>query len=306
MKIGVIGLGSIAQEAYLPVYTSQFPEHEWFFVTRTEKKLFEIGKKYGLTEDHLFTDWKEIADVVDAVFIHTPTVTHREICEAFLRRNIPVLIDKPMTNSLEETKELAEISKETGTLLMTGFNRRFAPMVNRMKETADKNHLILQKNQVDKTDYPVRFRVYDAMIHPIDTALYLLGEPANIVDSSVVLHGDEFLRAWVSLETETASAYVSINNQSGTKRETFEVQSPKNTVILENLTDLTTYTADEKSQVVTNYWDSTLLKRGFSPMIKAFIDTVTKGAENPVPLETVIESHRICEEIIQAYEQDKN
>ncbi|SFC30171.1 virulence factor [Alkalibacterium subtropicum] len=302
MKIGVIGLGSIAKKAYLPVYTTQFPEHDWYFSTRTEEKLRDTGRTYGVPEERQFTDWQDLLDLVDAVFIHTPTDTHEEVCRAFLEKGIPVFVDKPLTEYSETTNELLDFADKQDMLLMTGFNRRFAPMVQEMKQMSDVNHLILQKNQVNKTDFDVRYRIYDLMIHPLDTALYLMDEPAEVIHAEVIVEGDQFKRASVLLKTTQATAYVAVNNESGTKLEKYEVQSQAETVVLENLTDKTTYTEKGEIHTKAGDWVPTLEKRGFIPMIKAFIEAVETGSQNPVSLESARLSHHICETIIQKYE----
>ncbi|MER2063705.1 MAG: Gfo/Idh/MocA family oxidoreductase, partial [Alkalibacterium sp.] len=210
---------------------------------------------------------------------------------------------KPLTEYFEETKRLIAYANEQDTLLMTGFNRRFAPMVKEIKQLSDKNHLILQKNQVDRTDFEVRYRIYDLMIHPLDTALYLLDEPAEILESDVIVEGDQFKRAWVLLKTSQTTAYVSVNNESGTKLEKYEVQNAAGTIVLENLTDKASYTEQGVTHTKAGDWETTLEKRGFVPMIESFIEAVKTRGENPVPLESALLSHEICEAIIKDFEK---
>lgn len=305
MKIGVVGLGSIAQKAYLPVYTTKFPEHEWYFSTRTEKTLKELGKKYGVPVDHQVTDWRDLLDVVDAVFIHTPTESHEEVCRAFLAHRIPTFVDKPLTEHGASTKALLDYAEKNKTMLMTGFNRRFAPMIQEMKQLSDKNHIISQKNQVDRSNFEVRYRIYDLMIHPLDTALYLLDEPAKVIESRVVIEKNNFVRAWVLLETSRTTAYVSINNESGTKLEKYEVQSKFGTVVLENLTDKTVHTEKGVTLSKAGDWVTTLEKRGFVPMITSFIQAVENNEKNPVSIQSALLSHEICEAISAEYERKR-
>lgn len=306
MKIGVIGLGSIAQKAYLPIYTTHFPEHEWYLSTRSEEKLKDMGSKYGVPAERLYTKWQELLEIVDAVFIHTPTGTHEEMCRAFLNKRIPVFVDKPLTEKSSDTKRLLNHAAKQETMLMTGFNRRFAPMIRDMKQMSGKNHIISQKNQIDRTDFDVRYRIYDLMIHPLDTALYLLDEPAKVIRSQVVSEDGHFSRAWVMLETPDSTAYVSINNESGTKLEKYEVQSRTGTVVLENLTDKAVLTEKGATLSKAGDWVTTLEKRGFVPMIKAFIEAVETKGNNPVPLSSALQSHEICEAIIRDYETRAN
>lgn len=306
MKFGVIGLGTIAQKAYLPIYTTEFPQHEWFFSTRNNEVLQETGIRYGVPETHLLTDWQELAERVDAVFVHTPTHTHGDIIRYFLTKGVAVFVDKPISDRLDETKELIALSKETAVQLTTGFNRRFAPMVQKMKEIEEINHLHLQKNQENRTDFAVRYRLYDMMIHPIDTALYLAGEPLRVVHSKVVANGEAFIQASVMLENDQTQVFVSINNQSGARKETFELQSPQKTVVLDNLTDWAEFEGTETILRRAGDWDTTLEKRGFHPLIKAFISSMEGKRDNPVSLESAFASHEVCESIIQTYEDQKS
>lgn len=306
MKIGVIGLGTIAQKAYLPLYTTHFAEHEWHFSTRSQEKLEELGRQYGLSPDQLHTSWKDLTEIVDAVCIHTPTHTHYEMVSYFLNHSIPVLIDKPLTEELDKTKELMKLAAEKQVPLMIGFNRRFAPKVKELADVKDANMLIVQKNQSDATDFPVRYRIFDMMIHPIDTAVFLLNDQhIDVVDSEVVEEGGQFKRAWVILKTKQMTAMVSINNESGAKRETLELQGASGTYTVEDLTDLSIYTKEGRLTQTAGDWTETLVKRGFEPMIQSFLEALKKDAAVPVSLDSALISHYICESICSKYEKEQ-
>ncbi|GAB2501639.1 Gfo/Idh/MocA family oxidoreductase [Alkalibacterium psychrotolerans] len=302
MKIGVIGLGTIAQKAYLPLYTTRFSQHEWHFRTRNQEKLKKIGDKYGVNAEQLHTDWETLLEKVDAVCIHTPTETHDSIIRSFIQRSIPVLIDKPLTASYAQTKELIDLAKKNNTPVMLGFNRRFAPMIQKLSEIPDKNQLIVQKNQIDKTDFSVRFRIYDMMIHSIDTAVFLMNDTnTTVLNSEVIEVNGAFKRASVILKSSHQTAYVSINNEAGAKRETVELQSPAGTYTVENLSQMTTYSAEGSLTKTAGDWTETLEVRGFLPLIQSFVTMIEEGTELPVSYESVLLSHQICEEIISKH-----
>lgn len=306
MKIGVIGLGTIAQKAYLPLYTTHFNEHEWHFSTRNKSTLNKLGNKYGLSSKQLHTNWEELLEIVDAVCLHTPTDTHYAILRPFIEKGIPVLVDKPLTEYYEQTKELFDLADENNTPLMLGFNRRFAPMIQKLSDLPDKNLLLVQKNQQNKTDFSVRYRIYDMMIHSIDTALYLMNdETASILYSEVVEEGGAFKRASVMLKANEQTAFVSINNEAGAKKETVEMQSIEGTYRVENLSKMTKYTNEGALTKVAGDWTETLEVRGFLPMIEAFIAMLEKKANLPVSAESALLSHKICEAIISHYEKGK-
>ncbi|WP_028274477.1 Gfo/Idh/MocA family protein [Atopococcus tabaci] len=298
MKVGVIGLGNIAQKAYLPVMMTQHADIDWHLCTRNEEKLNEIAKQYRVKEIH--TDLDElIQSGVDAVFIHTPTASHGSIIRKMLENDIHVYVDKPVSEDLKETRDLLALANERGKLLTVGFNRRFAPMIQELKEIPDKNTILFQKNQINQVDQPTRFRIYDMFIHPLDTALHMVDGDVRLVESRIIGTKDRLERAWVELETDDATIRVSVNSRAGAKEETMEVQSLTETVRVENLTEWTRYTGDKREQKTFSDWENTLTKRGFAPIIQAFLEAVRTGSDNPVSAKSAWLSHRICEEMLR-------
>lgn len=84
-------------------------------------KEFEAGHAYG--SYHELLDHAE----VDAVYIATPNVSHFSNAIQALERRIPVLCEKPLTNSLQETEELIRFAQKQETFLMEGLWSVFLP-----------------------------------------------------------------------------------------------------------------------------------------------------------------------------------
>ena len=74
---------------------------------------------------------------VDAVSICTPTVTHYKLASTVLRARKHVLVEKPMTNSVEEAMSLIKQARDYGVYLSVGFVERFNPAVQGAKKTVD-------------------------------------------------------------------------------------------------------------------------------------------------------------------------
>ena len=205
-------------------------------------------------------------------------------------------MDKPISDDLEETKELIELADAKGLLLTAGFNRRFAPMVERLKEIPDKKMILIQKDRVKNVE-PVRFAVYDLFIHIADAALYLLDDEVVSVQSHLVENEGELKRLWLMLETKSTTCFVSMNYEAGANQEVMEIQSPDGIVRVMNLTDMTIVQKNGKQQVAFGDWEGTLRKRGFAPLIAAFVAGV-KEKTNPVSTESSYLSHSLCEKIL--------
>lgn len=304
MKIGIIGLGNIAQKAYLPVLLTEYPEVEWHLCTRNETNLTRIGKQYRL--EHLHSSLDSLLEVgLDAAFVHTPTFTHGEVIHALLANGVDVYVDKPVSESLEETKGLYALAEKRGKLLVAGFNRRFAPMIEQAKNIKEKNMLIVQKNRVNSTDRQAQFMLYDLFIHPLDTALYLLDGEIESMTSQIIEKDGKLERAWAMLETKETSCFVSMNCLAGANEESVEIHSPEGITKIKNLTHMEIVKNNKEEVHGFDDWKQTLTKRGFQPIIHQFIEAVDHGGENPVSAQSSILSHEICQRMLDNHQNNQ-
>ncbi|MDJ0801949.1 MAG: Gfo/Idh/MocA family oxidoreductase [Desulfobacterales bacterium] len=122
---------------------------------------------------------------VDAVSIVVPTPLHFAIAGDCLRNGIDVLIEKPMTTTLVEARELIDIAEGEGLILQVGHLERFNPAVVAVRERIHKPMFIeshrLSLFQGRSTDVSV---VLDLMIHDIDIILNFVGAPVKAIHAS--------------------------------------------------------------------------------------------------------------------------
>lgn len=270
-KIGVIGLGNIAQKAYLPVMATLQDQYEWHLTTRNEAKGEMLEQKYGFKHFHQTLD-ELIAEKPLAVFVHTPTKTHYEIIKRLLNSKINVYVDKPISENLAEVKELYTLATKNNLLLTCGFNRRFAPFDQELKQISDKRTIVSEKIREDALQ-PVGYAIFDLMIHSVDTAVYLMDEPIETFNNFLVTRDG-------NLEQTT-------------------VQGLKTRQVVTNLNLLQTYQTGGVTQASRPDWENTLVTRGFDPIIRAFLEAVDNGGENPVSPESAILSHKLCYDLVK-------
>lgn len=296
LRIGIVGLGGISQKAYLP-YMRQLSGVDWHLFTRNQAVLEEVASLFGSVTTY---DGLEVlaAAELDGVFIHTATVAHAETAQLFLKKGIPVYMDKPLTESYDQTKALYDLAAEKETFLMAGFNRRFAPKVLKMAELADKRRILVEKNDVNRPG-DLTFKLFDFFIHPLDTALFLANDKVLRGHFSYKLENELLSQISVTLETETSSIVASMNLQSGSRREIMEVQTPSATYNLKNLDELTICQGTDETKDGFGSWDTTLYKRGFETIIDSFLEAIKTGV-NPVSPESSLLSHWICQQINQS------
>lgn len=128
---------------------------------------------------------------VDAVTICTPTVTHMQIATQALLAGKHALVEKPMTNTVSEARELLSLAKRQGLRLMPGHIERFNPTVDYLKSLVDNGKLgtvtLLLARRVGR--WPERIGdvgvVRDTAIHDIDLARYIFRDEVNSVHARI-------------------------------------------------------------------------------------------------------------------------
>jgi predicted dehydrogenase len=125
IRIGVVGVGSIAQTAHVPLLT-RMPDFDLIGICDSQKaSVASISQKYGIPV--VSSDYEAFVrrDDLDAIVISTPTDTHHPIGMAALHSGKHVIIEKPMTRTSREAIELAKLAAKKDRTLMVGMNHRF-------------------------------------------------------------------------------------------------------------------------------------------------------------------------------------
>lgn len=117
-RIGIIGLGDIAQKVYLPLLSQHDDVEIVGILSRSLSTVERIQERYRIPSGT--TQLQELLDLqLDAVFVHSPTETHYEIVRACLLKGIPVYVDKPLSYEWEQSLELTSLAESKGLLLLS-------------------------------------------------------------------------------------------------------------------------------------------------------------------------------------------
>ena len=159
-----------------------------------KKRAEEVAKKYNTS---YFEDYHDILDKVDAVSIVVPTSLHHTVARDFIEKGIHVLIEKPMTKTLEEADELIRLANEKDVILQVGHIERFNSAVRAIEPFLKKPKFIecqrlgsiKKKNRIQDVGV-----VLDMMIHDIDIILGLVNSKVKDIEavgfSTVSAHED--------------------------------------------------------------------------------------------------------------------
>lgn len=300
MRVGIVGIGDIAKKAYLPILSNL---NDVLIVpcTRNSETLNNVMKQYHLSEGYSSLD-DLIKSGVDAIYVTSKTEAHYVMAKQILEAGIPCHLDKPISMNLSETEELVRIAKEKNTLFMTGFNRRFVPIVQEVMKHGKPDLVVYQKNRDLYPDNIRRFIVED-FVHVVDTTRFLLQD--EIID--VRVHGKKqdgkLVHVVVQFITHSNQGLLIMNYLNGVTEEVIEVMHPQRKSIIRNLSSLETYEKGVFTKKSESDWTPTLTKRGFENLRNAFLDAVKNKTSSPVSGEDALITHKLCERIVELLEK---
>ncbi|MFJ9836119.1 Gfo/Idh/MocA family protein [Streptomyces sp. NPDC101169] len=295
MKVGCIGLGDIAQKAYLPVLGTR-PGVELHLQTRTAATLTRVADSLHLPDAQRHTTLDSLlAAGLDAAFVHAPTAVHPDIVTRLLEAGVPTYVDKPLAYELADSERLVELAERRNVSLAVGFNRRHAPAYAQCLDHP-RELILMQKNRIGLPEEP-RSLILDDFIHVVDTLRFLV--PGVVDDVTVRARVENGLLHHVVLQLagDGFTALGVMNRLSGSAEEILEVsgQDTKRQVL--NLAEVT----DHKGQPTVRRrgdWVPVARQRGIEQAVLAFLDAV--GARKVLSARDALATHELCERVVRA------
>ncbi|WNF23922.1 Gfo/Idh/MocA family oxidoreductase [Mesobacillus jeotgali] len=299
LKIGVIGLGDIAQKAYLPIFAEK-GDIEFHLFTRDFARLKNLGAKYRFSHLHLSLD-ELIESGIKGAFVHSATESHYDIVKQLLLSGIHVYVDKPIAYEYEKARELTELAEEKGLILMTGFNRRYAPAYKQLAELKEPNMVIMQKNRKSLPG-EIRHFILDDFIHVVDTLRFLFPYQIKRVNVTGKKNGAFLHHVVIQLQAEEGIAIGIMNRDSGVVEERVEVFQPNEKRTALNVSELLLQENKSETKLGGSDWEPTLHKRGFEQIVFDFIQAVSNDKEPLITAKDSLETQKICEGIVKELE----
>ncbi|WP_297696019.1 Gfo/Idh/MocA family oxidoreductase [uncultured Eudoraea sp.] len=183
LKVGVLGAGHLGK-IHLRLL-NESPEYNLIgFFDPDAKNSEKVAEEFGYS---YFDNIDSLMDEVDVVDIVTPTLSHYECAKKAMEKGKHVFIEKPITNTLDEAKELLRIEDENNVKGQVGHVERFNPAFGAVKDKI-KDPMFIETHRLAEfnprgTDVPV---VLDLMIHDIDVILSVVGSEVKKINASGV------------------------------------------------------------------------------------------------------------------------
>ena len=181
VRVGIIGVGYLGtQHARILSYLE---EAEFKGVADINfKTAMGIGNRHRV---QYYENFEDMLDEIDAGIVATPTSEHFSISMRLLAEGKAVLVEKPITETVDQAEQLVKAAKKNGLILHVGHLERFNPAVEALENLISEPKFIevqrLGSFSARSLDIDV---VLDLMIHDLDIILALIKDEVNVIKST--------------------------------------------------------------------------------------------------------------------------
>jgi predicted dehydrogenase len=174
LRVGVIGLGEVAQVTHLPILESLADRFTISAICDISPTLLDaMGERFRVPPKARHADFRDLAarDDVDVVFVINSDEYHAECAIAAMEHGKHVLVEKPMCLTLADAEAMIAARDAAGVSLMVGYMRRFAPALTeaaaripelsplryvRVRDIIGRNQLMIDQAHrvIRPTDFP--------------------------------------------------------------------------------------------------------------------------------------------------------
>lgn len=183
LRIGVFGVGHLGK----------FHLNNWQkfddvviagFLDPDDKNAQAVEETYKLKRYH---SAEELMDACDAIDVVAPTPYHFDLCKTAIMKGKHVFVEKPLTNTMDEARELVKLAKESNLRFQVGHVERFNPAFLSL-DHANLNPMFIEVHRLAQfnprgTDVSV---ILDLMIHDIDIILHMVKSNVSYISANGV------------------------------------------------------------------------------------------------------------------------
>lgn len=302
IRIAVIGAGSFARGMHLPnLQKLSDLYHIRAIVSSTGLNAKTTAEQFGA--DYASTNYQDVLDdpQVDAVLICTRHNLHAQQAMRAARAGKAILLEKPMALNQDELDQLTAVLQETGVPFMVGFNRRYSPAAQRIREiVTERNNPLMIYYRMNAGYLPADHwtqteegggRMIGEACHIFDLFQYVVGVPVVEVNSTAItpqtghiMAGDNIT---VTLRYEDGSVATLLYTALGSpdlSKEYMEIYVDNKVLTLDDYHDLRVYGAPMKG------WTASSPEKGHLQELKVFAACFRERRDLPTSLVSLLET----------------
>jgi len=301
LGVSVIGCGSWGRN-HARVYKELENTSLISVVDLKEGTAREIGERYGvewLTEAEKAFEKPE----VEAVSICTPTVTHAELALRAIQAGKHVLVEKPMTNTLEEAEDLITAARRQGVHLVVGFIERFNPAVSEAVKLVSSGEIgdVILAHARRVSRRPLRIGdvgvIKDLGIHDIDVITHLFGndlEEVYAVAGSITHKFEDYANILLRFKGNR-NAFVETNWLTPRKVRRLIITGTEGLINVEYITQEITIENEERlyQPLIEN-------REPLQLELQSFVDSILQDEPSKPSGEDGLKALKICEAALES------
>jgi len=299
VKLGVLGAGLYANATLLPVLKNNRDFELVGIASSGGLHAQHSGKKFGFqyatsSEDEIINDPN-----INTAAILTRHDTHSDLVVKALKAGKHVFVEKPLAiNSKQLSAISKQLEKTDNCLLLTGFNRRFAPLIQNLKsQILNRSEPLHAYYRVNAGYIPLNHWTQDPAIgggriigeacHFIDLITFLVGAPPISVNAHALPDNGKYREDNVSMTFTFPDGSIGMvdylaNGDKSMPKERLEVFCEGMVAVLDDYVSLTTV-KNGKRKVTSGAQD-----KGWKAEMSAFAESIRGGGEPPIPYEQLI------------------
>jgi len=180
LRVGVVGVGYLGR--FHALIYSRMDNVELVGISDSDQQQAE---QVAAEADTRVLSIEDMLDQVDAVSIVVPTTLHLKIARPFLQKGVHMLLEKPISSTVEEGREIVDLAKESGAKLQIGHLERYNAGIMALAEHIERPRFIDAQRmggfKARATDVDV---ISDLMIHDIDIIMSLIDSEITSISAS--------------------------------------------------------------------------------------------------------------------------
>ncbi len=301
-RVGVsfVGAGSFAQNFLLPKLAGAAMRN---VVTSTGLAAKSVAEKFGFAGADTDPTVAFSDEGTQAVFIATRHDSHAALAVSALRAGKYVFVEKPLALNPEQLADVEQAVQDVGSgRLMVGFNRRFAPAAQVVRDALkDRTGPLSMHYRINAGQLPREHWLYDPVVgggrilgeacHFVDFALFLVEERITRVFASA-LPGPQPENVAMTLEFadgSVATIHYMANGDRSLSKEWIEIFCDGRTIQIDDFASATQFAHQRRARMRIDGKG-----RGYTEELAAFLSAVRAGGAVPIPESDSIHVMRAC------------
>ena len=305
LKTAIIGTGSFATNMTIPILTSMPEDFKVeVLVNQTPFKAQNIAERFKVKNIEASVDALLKKHDIDVVFITTRHSTHSEIVLKCLEAGKHVFVEKPLSTTEEGLNKIEQFylsGKELNPVLTVGFNRRFSPFAQQIKEkVSNRINPIICTYRMNAGFQPLNHwtqkdggRIIGEACHIIDLFSFIINDTPRSVsidsvsgkEKGVTGSDNKVITVSYSDGSLCSLIYTGLGNTKLSK-ERLELFFDQKSIVLDNYDTLKGYGIALNSGISSD-------DKGHKAIIKAFADAIRTGGSWPIPFQSLIDTTKL-------------